>query len=173
MQDVYNLLLQAEQAADTTEQCRICNRILEECRDHLPALELKSKALWRNKDFAGAIEAISKAIAINPGEPGYYFLRGDCLQNLSRYADAVHDFERCRETGDEKLRREAETRLLLLSEWQEGIVAELLRADPSFSRSYAADPQATMKAFGFAFAEATTETQVHHAELPSLWARPS
>jgi len=174
VQSNFELFRQAERAADNEEQCRICDKVLRRDPRYLPALELKAKAKWRSGKFVQALESISKAIAINPHEPGYLFLRADCLQHLARYGEAVREFEKCIDCKNAQLSSEAHVRIKALNELQEAIIAELMNSSPAFRAQYRTNPAETLQAHGFAFAENRPD-ETHLAKLakPALWARPS
>ena len=174
MKNNLQLFREAERSNDAQTQRRICNTLLRREPDHLPALELKSKSLWRSGHFREALETISKAIALNPQELGYYFLRGDCLQHLARYGEAVREFEKCRDSKDAQLSSEAEIRIKALEAFQENIIAELINCNPHFRDEYRERPTEALQAHGFAFSEKKPdETAIEKNVKPSLWARPS
>jgi tetratricopeptide (TPR) repeat protein len=45
-------------------------------------------------DFAGALDAADRAVAIRPGAPSGHVMRGFALRSLARFADAHASFER-------------------------------------------------------------------------------
>jgi len=174
VQSNFELFRAAERSPDQAEQLRICDKVLRRDPHYLPALELKSKTLWRKGSFIEALQSISKAIALNPREPGYYFLRADCLQHLARYGEAVKEFEKCVDSKDQHLSSEAQIRIKALEELQEAIVAELINSNPKFRDEYRRDPSEALHAHGFAFAEKRLEPIVDEKRVkPGLWARPS
>jgi len=168
------LLERAYQTQQPWEAVILCDRILETDPRHLPALELKSKSLWRQGEFEAALTTIKFAAQLNPFDPGYHFLIGDCLENLRRNGEALEAFERCRASTDKRIAAEAEGRISQLEQVQQQIVAELIQGDREFSRAYQRDAAKTLSQYGFCFSEEPpNEALIEQLPRPTLWARPS
>jgi tetratricopeptide (TPR) repeat protein len=169
----FELISQAVGSQDPTYSLLLCDEILSSDSAHLPAIEIKAKNLWRMGRFDQALSQIDQAIALYPFDPGYHFLRGDCLQQLLRFGEAVLAFERCLDADDSRLKQEAESRIQDLEEWQEQLVAELLRSDVNFRREYTHDAPQLLRAHGFAFSTALIVRREQPELRQALWARPS
>ena len=169
----FELISKAVGSQDPTYSLLLCDEILSSDSAHLPAIEIKAKNLWRMGRFDQALTQIDAAIALYPFDPGYHFLRGDCLQQLLRFGEAVLAFERCLDAGDPRLKAEAESRIHDLEEWQEQLVAELLRSDVNFRREYSHDAPELLRAHGFAFSTSLAVKREQLEVRPAIWARPS
>jgi lipoprotein NlpI len=64
-----------------------------------PSLDLSKQAAeaWKKGDREQALDLVRKAIAADPKNAQAPFLRGQMLDSLGRYAEAVNDFSRCAE----------------------------------------------------------------------------
>lgn len=151
----------------------LCDQILVSDPAHLPAIELKVKSQWRLGLYEPALEGLSQALALNPYDPGYHFLRGDCCQNLLRYGEALDAFERCRLGDDPELAAQAEIRLKGLEDWQSTLLDELARCEPNLVHQMNADPT-TLRDYGFRPRQAEmTESVRTKLASATIWARPS
>ncbi len=174
VRDNFQLFNRAQHSEDNSEQIALCDQVLIRDPDHLPAIELKAKALWRSGRYPSALQCISQAIAINPKEPGYHFLRADCLQHLSRYGEAVREFEKCQASEDRQMVSEAEVRIAALEQIQHAIIAQLLASNPKFRGAYSENAENALARHGFAFAEKRAdEGALVNKARAELWARPS
>src|SRR6202012_5578365 len=64
------------------------NSTLDRLRGTAPTFFAQAQALIDKQQFADAMEKISYAIELNPGEAEYHYLKGNILEDLSRLADA-------------------------------------------------------------------------------------
>jgi len=169
----FELLSRATRSDSPANALVLCDQILADDSRHLPALELKIKCQWRLGQYEAALDGLGKALALNPYDPGYHFLKGDCYQNLLCYGEALDCFERCRQGDDPELAAQAEVRLKGLEEWQSGLMGELLRSQPQLAARFRKDPGEIQK-YGFRPADAQmTESVLARLASPSMWARPS
>ena len=166
-----DLLALATQSRSPSDAVRACDRILSLDPGHLPALEVKVKALWRMGRFEETLECLDEVLRLNPFDPAYHFLRGDCLQGLLRYGEALAVFERCASAASGNLRKQALMRVKGLHGWQATLAAELACSDAAFGRLVQRDPVAAMESLGFAVS--SRAVQPKRAAVPSVWARPS
>ena len=169
----FDLLARATQSQSPAEAVAACDRILDSDPTHLPALEVKSKALWRLGQFEAALNCLEKAIALNPYDPGYHYLKGDCLQSLLRYGEALEAFERTRSCAEGNLTQQTELRIKALQEWQSAVAGELACSDGSFRRQFDQDPVSAMFSLGFKVDSKQAVVPERSFAHPSLWARPS
>lgn len=174
LQKAEKLLLHGLTSEEPARDIRLCDLVLAEHPDHLPALEVKSKALWRQGHYDLALETIQKAMLLYPFDPGYHFLAGDCLQNLRRHPEALAHFERCRSSENGRLGAEAEARIAEIEGFQEGLIRILVKQDSAFRAGYRADPENAAQESGFRFAaEPANETLIENLPRRAVWARPS
>jgi tetratricopeptide (TPR) repeat protein len=169
----FDLLALATQSQSPSETVIVCDRILSSDPGHLPALEVKSKALWRMGRFEAALKTLDKAIALNPYDPGYHFLKGDCLQSLVRNGEALEAFERCRSCAAGNLAQQTEVRIKALQEWQSAVAGELACSDGDFRRQVELNPVAAMAQLGFKVSSKQATVQAKSLQSPAIWARPS
>ncbi|HEY3782152.1 MAG TPA: CDC27 family protein [Fimbriimonadaceae bacterium] len=169
----FDLLALATQSQSPSETVIVCDRILVSDPGHLPALEVKSKALWRMGQFEAALKSLDKAIALNPFDPGYHFLKGDCLQGLSRNSEALDAFERCRSCASGNLAQQTELRIKALQDWQSAVAGELACSDAAFRMQLEANPVAAMAQLGFKVSSKQASVQAKPMQSPGFWARPS
>jgi eukaryotic-like serine/threonine-protein kinase len=64
------------------------NAALARLRGTAPTFFAQAQALIEKQQFADALEKISYAIELAPGDASYHFLKGNILESLSRLADA-------------------------------------------------------------------------------------
>jgi tetratricopeptide (TPR) repeat protein len=150
--------------------------ILRSDPNHLGALELQARAHWRQGDYAQALDALRHLIRLNPYEPGYHFLRAGALQAQGHYGEAVRAYARCLNGENETLAQSAAAAIRQLEDWQEGVIAELLKEDACFRAEYAQDAMAACRKRGFAFAaeDAKTALDMAAVQLPAAeYGRPS
>lgn len=169
-----DLFAEAEKTPLPFRALDLCEAILGADPRHLPTLELKAKCLWRSGRFQETLEVLEAATELNPFDPGYFYLKGDCLENLSRYPEAVAAFERCRDSTDPRLLTEAERRIRDLEDRQEDMIACLLRSNEQFRADYRLDPLQCLAAHGFKFSKSGPKAKgIPELHSPSQWARPS
>jgi tetratricopeptide (TPR) repeat protein len=169
----HDLLARASASASALETIRLCNRILASDPKHLPAIELKVKSLWRRGDYEQALDGLNQALRLNPYDPGYYFLKGDCYQNLLRYGEAIDSYSRCMSGDDAEIATQAEMRLKGLQQWQTELLHELVRSEPKLAAEFRSDP-VSLQSYGFRAGDAEmSEKVLAKLASPALWARPS
>jgi len=169
----FDLLALATQSQSPSETVIVCDRILASDPSHLPALEVKSKALWRMGQFDAALKSLDKAIALNPYDPGYHFLKGDCLHSLMLNSEALEAFERCRSCANGNLAAQTEVRIKALQDWQSAVAGELACSDGDFRRQFELNPVAAMAQLGFRVSSKQATVQAKSLQIPGIWARPS
>jgi tetratricopeptide (TPR) repeat protein len=134
----------------TDEALDLVKKILREDPEHLPALEICAKAYWRAGQFADSLGALDRLIRLNPYEPGYFYLKGVCLQCLGRFGEAVSAFEKCAGTEAESAIH-ASAALRDLEAWQETLIADLLQEDPVFRAKLSQNAEEALRSRGFMF----------------------
>lgn len=149
--------------------------VLETDPNHLGALELLAKAHWRAGHHEAALDALRHLIRLNPYEPGYHFLAGSAQQALGRYGEAVQAYSRCLDPSNPALMQAAQLAIQEVEGWQESVIAELLRSDPTFRVEYGRSPMAACRKRGFSFLEGSGR---HSGTTPdrshiTVWERPS
>jgi tetratricopeptide (TPR) repeat protein len=173
-QDPSDLLSKAITAESSASAVQVCDLILAQDRRHLPAMELRSKALWREGSYEAALMQINEACALNPYDPGYYFLKADCLQNLGRVKEAIDAYGHAESCGDLRIASESRARIAELQQWQNALVGDLLRHDAEFRSHYVRDPLAALSSHGLSMHSGQAKAVVLLRQaLPTLWARPS
>lgn len=169
----FELLCRASASNSPSTAISLCNQIIEADPDHLPAIELKVKSQWRLGLYEQALEGLAMAIRLNPHDPAYQFLRGDCYQNLLRYGDALDAYERCSATADSELAAQAQLRLRGLFEWQAALMEDLFRSRPELAAQFR-NAALTCESYGFRpNSAAPTESVLARLASPAMWARPS
>lgn len=121
----------------------LANSILENDPEHLGALEVQAQALWKSKDYRGALGVANRLIGIYPYERGYFEFRAGCLEamgHLAKASAAVH--------ADETHNIEPSPSLL---DWNIRLVKQLLVDDSNFRRIYKRDPEEACKGIGIPF----------------------
>jgi hypothetical protein len=118
--------------------------VLSESQDHLGALEVQARLLWKLQDFRGVVKTTSKLITLNPYEPGYHSLRGMALRGLGLYGEAAKSLARD---------PNAVQQLQDLEGLQASLVKDTLLHDPVFAAKYAKDPVKALTEKGFYFKE--------------------
>ena len=118
--------------------------VLAETHDHLAALEVQARLLWKQEDFKSLIRTTGKLIALNPFEPGYHGLRGMALRALGMYGEAARSLARD---------PNASQQLADLEAFQASLVKETIKHDPVFAAQYAKDPVKAVTEKGFYFKE--------------------
>ena len=83
------------------------DQILDRDPDHLGALEVRVRALWRLGDFPAVLRTLGRLAMLNPYEPGYFLMQGNSLRMLSRLPEARSAYERCATIGETSVREEA------------------------------------------------------------------
>ena len=164
------LLLQASRSLEqyrADEALRIAEKILRRDPGHLPALEIAAKARWRIGDFERALDTLQRLICLNPYEPGYFYLKGACLQSLGRLGEAVEAYERCASTEAESAAH-ANAALKDLEAWQETLIADLLQEDRVFRAKLSQDAEEALRSRGFVFSRLGKE-RVREIAVRSSW----
>lgn len=163
--------------ANYAQAASAAREILARDPNHLGGLELLARAQWRAGEFEFALDSLRHLIRLNPYEPGYHYMCAVALQSLGHYGEAVRAFGRCMESGASPLIETAAASIRDLEDWQESVIADLLRSDQGFQREYAADPMSACKNRGFAFAAEDSRLSLRLSaatEKPALmWDRPS
>ena len=144
--------------------------------NHLGALELLARALWRAGEYEYSLDALRHVIRLNPYEPAYHYMRAVALQSLGHYGEAIRAFSRCVD-GPEKLSQTVAASIRDLESWQETLIAEMLKSDAAFRQKYAMDPMKACHEKGFAFAaeDVAVTMRLHEREAAMSFAvgRPS
>jgi tetratricopeptide (TPR) repeat protein len=118
--------------------------VLAECSDHLAALELHARILWKQQDFKSLVRATDRLISLNPFEPGYHSLRGMSLRALGMYGEAAKALERD---------PSAAKQLIDLECFQAALIKDTIKHDQVFASKYAKDPVQALTEKGFYFKE--------------------
>jgi hypothetical protein len=118
--------------------------VLCETCDHLGALELSARLLWKQQDFKALVRATKRLITLNPFEPGYHSLRGMSLRALGMYGEAAKALERD---------PNAAKQLLDLECFQALLIKDTIKHDQVFAAKYAKDPLKALTEKGFYFKE--------------------
>lgn len=151
-----SILLNADKAADCIQ---MCVRALFQDRDYLPALELKARAHWRLGQYRRAIETLESALLLNPYDPGYRYMKGDCLQMLGLYGEAMTEFQMCAKDGTSDLANEASRRVQVLDELQRELLQWRINTDPEFRRTVSAEGAKCVRKQGFQLADVRLKVQ--------------
>lgn len=126
------------------EAATLVQTVLAETHDHLGALEVQARLLWKQEDFKALVQTTTKLIALNPFEPGYYGLRGMALRALGLYGEAAKSLSRD---------PNATQQLADLEAFQASLIKETIKEDPVFAAQYAKDPVKAVTDKGFYFKE--------------------
>ena len=118
--------------------------VLSDSCDHLGALELQARLLWKQQDFKALVRITDRLITLNPFEPGYHGLRGMALRALGLYGEAAKALERD---------PNASKQLLDLECFQASLVKDTIKHDKVFAAKYAKDPLKALTEKGFYFKE--------------------
>ena len=94
-------------AGDLAAALLATEQILESDPDHLGALEVRVRALWRLGDFPAVLRTLRRLTALNPYEPGYFLMQGNSLGMLGRPVEARSAYQRCAEFACSPVREEA------------------------------------------------------------------
>jgi tetratricopeptide (TPR) repeat protein len=157
-------------SGDAAGACDVVRAILRADPEHIGAQEVLARAEWQLARYRELLATLSVLIRLNPYEPGYHALAGSAYQALGAVANAIRCFARAENSPT------AGAAIEELRSWQETLVAELLREDPSFQIAYARDPANACRERGFDFAEslAPQKSWFATAEAQSfLYSRPS
>ena len=117
---------------------------LSESSDHLAALEVQARILWKQQDYRGLVRTTAKLITLNPFEPGYHGLRGMALRALGLYGEAAKSLERD---------PNATKQLQDLECFQAALIKDTIKHDAVFAAKYAKDPVKALTDKGFYFKE--------------------
>ncbi len=120
------------------------NAVLAESSDHLGALEVQAKLLWKMQDFRALVRTTNRLMMLNPFEPGYHGLQGMALRALGLYGQAAKALERD---------PNASKQLLDLECFQASLVKDTLKFDKIFAAKYAKNPLEALTEKGFYFKE--------------------
>ncbi len=118
--------------------------VLSESNDHLAALEIRAKLLWKQQEFRSLVRTTERLIVLNPFEPGYHSLRGMALRALGMYGEAAKSLERD---------PNAAKHLLDLECFQAALIKDSLKHDAIFAAKYAKNPVEALTQRGFYFKE--------------------
>ena len=118
--------------------------VLCETSDHLAALEVQARLLWKQQNYRGLVRTTAKLITLNPFEPGYYGLRGMALRALGLYGEAAKSLERD---------PNAAKQLQDLEAFQAVLIKDTIKHDSVFAVKYAKDPVKALTDKGFYFKE--------------------
>lgn len=118
--------------------------VLSESCDHLAALELLARLLWKQQDFNALVRITNRLISLNPFEPGYHSLRGMSLRALGKYGEAAKALARD---------PNAAKQLLDLECFQAALIKDTIKHDQVFAAKYAKDPIRALTDMGFYFKE--------------------
>jgi tetratricopeptide (TPR) repeat protein len=118
--------------------------VLSECSDHLGALELQARILWKQQDFKALVRTTNLLIFLNPFEPGYHSLRGMSLRALGMYGEAAKALERD---------PNAAKQLSDLECFQAALIKDTIKHDQIFAAKYAKNPVEALTEKGFYFKE--------------------
>lgn len=80
----------ADEARLKTEQLKVA---MQDLQGAAPLFEEEAKDLVRKKDFEAALDRIESALRHLPNNASYHVLRGNILQTLMRWDDAVEAYE--------------------------------------------------------------------------------
>lgn len=122
----------------------LAQTVLSECSDHLGALELMARLLWKQQDFKTLVRTTDRLISLNPFEPGYHSLRGMSLRALGMYGEAAKALERD---------PSAAKQLVDLECFQAALIKDTIKHDQVFAAKYAKDPVKALTEKGFYFKE--------------------
>lgn len=129
---------------DFEQASSLVQNVLSECGDHLGALELLARLLWKQQDFKALVRTTDRLIVLNPFEPGYHSLRGMSLRALGMYGEAAKALERD---------PNAAKQLLDLECFQAALIKDTIKHDPAFAIKYAKNPVKALTEKGFYFKE--------------------
>lgn len=172
-----DLLARAQTAFETGDfdsAIRLGSALSKREPDHLGALEILARAHWRAERYEEALGPLDQLIALNPYEPGYFYLRGVICQGLGRFGEAIDAMQRCLSFTDSPVAQQALAAMRELESWQETLIAELLQRDPVFRTEYARDPIAACAGRGYRFADsarAGDHMQRSQTERALVWSR--
>jgi serine/threonine protein kinase len=124
-----NRALSSEQRAMEGE--RLAAERLAELRGTAPTFYSDAASLLKNQDFEGALARIDYALEQVPNEAGYHALRGNVLQSLLRWEEAVAAYRRALDRNPRVQRAQENydltSRLLSKVERKGRLTAEILR----------------------------------------------
>lgn len=122
----------------------LIQNVLSETPDHLGALEVQARLLWKLEDFRALVRTTAKLIALNPFEPGYHGLRGMALRALGLYGEAARSLSKD---------PNAVQQLADLEAFQATLIKDTIKHDAVFAAQYAKDPVKAVAEKGFYFKE--------------------
>ncbi len=73
---------------------RIYAGVVQRAPNHFDALHLLGVIAYQNRDYARAVQLISKAISINPGVASAYSNRSNALKELGRFEEALAGYDK-------------------------------------------------------------------------------
>ncbi len=121
-------------------------RVLRHDPEQIGCLEVLARSLWQLGLYDSLLVTIATLTRLNPYEPGYHELRGAALQALGRLGEAVKAFARATPKSDI-----AGASVQELRNWQETVIADMIRDDEVFRIAYARDPESACRERGFEF----------------------
>jgi tetratricopeptide (TPR) repeat protein len=130
--------------SEVEQASSLVQMVLCETTDHLAALELLARILWKQQDFKALVRTTNRLISLNPFEPGYHSLRGMSLRALGMYGEAAKALERD---------PNAAKQLLDLECFQASLIKDTIKHDAIFAAKYAKDPVKALTDKGFYFKE--------------------
>jgi tetratricopeptide (TPR) repeat protein len=142
------------------------NLVLNQDPDHVGALEVLSRCLWKTEQFEELERVTTRLTHLNPFEPGYHGLRGMALRALGRYGEAAQAL--ARDPG-------AAAHLNDLEAFQATLVKDLIATDPTFAAAYSLDPECALRQRGFHFVQQESALAWVAANAPPVrvYSRPS
>lgn len=145
------------------DAARICRDVLAVDATHVGALETLAKVLWRSGDDASLEPLLRRMVRLDPYDRDYRRLLGKTLERTGKYHQALEAY---RSAGDE----EASETLL---DWQDGLVASLLRQDPVFRVHFARDSREACESRGFMYRQVDGDLWFSVTRASGVFARPS
>lgn len=129
--------------------------LYQEDQEHLPTLERLARVYWRLGRWSDALTATERLLLLNPLEPGYRYLQGNCLQGLGRYGEAVEAYSRCASAENQSLREEAARASAEVESWQRDALDAACAASPELAAEFARSPESVAARFGYKFRSTT------------------
>lgn len=167
---VQGLLAAAEremEADKPAEAIRTLKKLLKRDEEHLPAMELMAKALWRLAKLPELLTLLERLTTLNPYEPGYHALRGAAYQALGRTAEANAAFARSTRDASRELSSSSIRALSALNGWHSERVEDLLRQDPAFRAEFQQDPERACRQRGLPWLNSELHLMRGQAPRPS------
>jgi tetratricopeptide (TPR) repeat protein len=152
------------------EAARLANQVLRRDRDHVGALEILARALWRQNRFEQVADIAGRLIRLDPYNGGYRTLLGAAQQCLGQFGEAMKSYASATDARD----RASEQLIADLRDWQRDLVSTLVKEDRAFNIAFSRDAREACKARGFEFLE-DRPVEAPLAERGGVWQsiRPS